>query len=1487
MTQTMDKSQFQQIQNLIAQNPIITGFDVYYLGFFSRFVPQLTLHDIFVHVGNIINLHNDGLINSQEKIDFFIRMLSKKLDQSILGILIPNHVAIETQAASFLNEYFIQILKIIPRYANVGKFELFYLGRFHAICPSHKIAELFHHVNNINALVAEDLIDEATQIDFLLRILNKKIVGNTADETGLNIPGSSSGKSSENRVENHEHQRSKSSDRKDQQPGNGEFSASNTSAFMTLTPKNNNKSYVPKDFSEEKSDTREEAFKPYKNKMIAMDTGRNRYIEPQGSAKDFSKDDLQRENRFMQSKNNRQDREAPNKPQNIQLKRMESGQFSFQNSIASGESQTLVRKDPMNFEFRGSNQNVRDQEVSVHEEMDEENNLNALRQEEKQIEVENDEDMISEKDSQNIDIEDGGEHADQTDQGEASKFGRDLKEKNLENKNPFGYRVSINIEKQNGGMAQSEENAYQGESRENSTNFYNSQEYEQKANGKFLNREPNVTPAINLEDKSVNKEKSFNDEEAIDEEDHEEVFEGNAEGDMEDQDKNLENENAVQGSNAISHSHSDQPENSLVTDEGSKQNRTEQISNVEKIKEVTFDNNEETLESQAQEHSKPIERTNENDNQSEVDRLKAQLYPEKQKDRGTLDDILNSLLDSNETRSEANKSQYDSRLNSVQPSFDPQGEYNVPKDKHNASLESSSSFNLPITAGQVQDSTFPTPRNINREHNQFQSSIDIEKEVTNEQNVQGQVQAGQEVQSSLEQSEIEFYNKPADKETPENTGQSDVEEIYPHPAKAGQSNSKQKYSMTDSQASQPDLSFILKLKATSKGDENNQGEEQSNYRKDLMLQQVVNQIQPSLLEDPIIKVEESESRVIIEANTQFDPTLEDGQDYSYVQITSFKRSPMGKELDQIEEPNEQVDGSLRICETIKQSLSQPLQVHEIESSLPEVLTKDQNAEIKVSQSEDRSQWSQSRKDAFNELYGIQLSKMSSLVSKLNTLEEERLSREFLELLHKERNDSKKKLPEEIDEEKEIKLITEPQVEQMDLEEKDKRPDHLLEENTEEKNKQMQGSGDLEANARREDAHTEMEGNYENNQHEEHELKHGERSPVIPEEEKTTSNKVMFRIDSKESIEKTEKNKPTEIIEEVVEEAKADGNLNVLKRSSQESIDDSTKCSLCRESLALKTLGKIETCEHIFHQECVNEYLNQKVDEKSYHIRCPKKNCENVFRLPDLMDYLDIKRQEKYVISSLKNYIESHEEISCCPTPGCPFAFLKTSYSPHFSCTLCRKSYCMSCHVEWHQNVTCNEYKMSHKREEEDNNYFSNIKSEKLKQCTDCKLWVLKKPSSDLMKCRCGSSFCYCCGTSSKNEECDCKEKDSTIHPIVQPDLFHRAMQAPGEYKAFADSRAGDPLKGRQNGVHFKKSGLNSAGHTYRPTDQKPDGSNKAAIGMTSPQSEKDKKFQRDHERDEGEKRNREEKRNLEKGRRRRDNDRSRSRSRSNEKEKRF
>jgi ariadne-1 len=58
--------------------------------------------------------------------------------------------------------------------------------------------------------------------------------------------------------------------------------------------------------------------------------------------------------------------------------------------------------------------------------------------------------------------------------------------------------------------------------------------------------------------------------------------------------------------------------------------------------------------------------------------------------------------------------------------------------------------------------------------------------------------------------------------------------------------------------------------------------------------------------------------------------------------------------------------------------------------------------------------------------------------------------------------------------------------------------------------------------------------------------------------------------------------------------------------------------------------------------------------------------------------------------SISRAIDANDDLSWCPTPGCPYAFLKDESK--FDCPICYKSYCLDCRVDFHIGKTCIEIK---------------------------------------------------------------------------------------------------------------------------------------------------------------------------------------------------
>ena len=130
-----------------------------------------------------------------------------------------------------------------------------------------------------------------------------------------------------------------------------------------------------------------------------------------------------------------------------------------------------------------------------------------------------------------------------------------------------------------------------------------------------------------------------------------------------------------------------------------------------------------------------------------------------------------------------------------------------------------------------------------------------------------------------------------------------------------------------------------------------------------------------------------------------------------------------------------------------------------------------------------------------------------------------------------------------------------------------------------------------------------------------------------------------------------------------------------------------------------------------------------------------------------------------------------EDTSWCPTPGCSAVFAFDEALTEYRCPACKKNYCLRCKCEYHQNMSCKEYKKIANMGEEDKRFMFLVKGAKFKQCPSCKFWVEKSDGCDHMTCRCKYEFCYVCGGKYKHCKCRGFEDNSDEEIPEMADLY--------------------------------------------------------------------------------------------------------------------
>ena len=69
---------------------------------------------------------------------------------------------------------------------------------------------------------------------------------------------------------------------------------------------------------------------------------------------------------------------------------------------------------------------------------------------------------------------------------------------------------------------------------------------------------------------------------------------------------------------------------------------------------------------------------------------------------------------------------------------------------------------------------------------------------------------------------------------------------------------------------------------------------------------------------------------------------------------------------------------------------------------------------------------------------------------------------------------------------------------------------------------------------------------------------------------------------------------------------------------------------------------------------------------------------------------------------MKFYGETHSDVTWCPTADCQYMFVyEEGDPPQFNCPICFKVYCMKCKCEWHDGMSCAEYRINNTYSQED------------------------------------------------------------------------------------------------------------------------------------------------------------------------------------------
>lgn len=146
---------------------------------------------------------------------------------------------------------------------------------------------------------------------------------------------------------------------------------------------------------------------------------------------------------------------------------------------------------------------------------------------------------------------------------------------------------------------------------------------------------------------------------------------------------------------------------------------------------------------------------------------------------------------------------------------------------------------------------------------------------------------------------------------------------------------------------------------------------------------------------------------------------------------------------------------------------------------------------------------------------------------------------------------------------------------------------------------------------------------------------------------------------------------------------------------------------------------LSLCEHFYHSSCFKNYLKAQIDESKFPLVCPEVSCKVELADLDLKEVLAEADYNKYSAFALNTVVDTHKDLSWCPTADCKFAFV---YDPaeerkgeasgaegrdgnELRCPLCKKHYCLTCKVAYHEGESCKDYQLTHNTDKLDAAFF--------------------------------------------------------------------------------------------------------------------------------------------------------------------------------------
>ena len=199
----------------------------------------------------------------------------------------------------------------------------------------------------------------------------------------------------------------------------------------------------------------------------------------------------------------------------------------------------------------------------------------------------------------------------------------------------------------------------------------------------------------------------------------------------------------------------------------------------------------------------------------------------------------------------------------------------------------------------------------------------------------------------------------------------------------------------------------------------------------------------------------------------------------------------------------------------------------------------------------------------------------------------------------------------------------------------------------------------------------------------------------------------------------------------------------LQRTATETQPECCVCLCDIENI--QDIIRLEYCGHPYHIECMKLQVSQNT--LTIPLLCAAEDCSQHFVWQDFETlFKQTSLTLTYLVNaSLRSYLAANQDkVRNCLTPDCKMVYFITKDGQRFICSHCSVHICTTCHVQYHDGLTCKMYESAklgdialEKWMQED--------SRNRKRCPKCAAPIEKIAGCNHMICsQCHSHICWVC-----------------------------------------------------------------------------------------------------------------------------------------------